>query len=372
MSVAHWLRLRLAQGIGPTLAQRLVDFCGNVADAAEASARTLQNIKGIGGAKASSIETALRVAREDVKRELDLADRLGVAIIHRDDPSYPMLLAQIPDPPSVLWVRGELTDAGGIGVVGSRDCSTYGRGQAERFATWLAGAGFTIISGGARGIDAAAHRGALRHPDGRTIAVLGCGVDVAYPREHEPLYAEIAERGCVLSDYPLRTPPIAQNFPPRNRIISGLSRGVLVVEAAARSGASITARLAATEHGRTVFALPGQVDNPLSHGPHQLIRDGATLVTEPADIPGELGPLPDMPPREATTLFEPQATKALPALSDEERTVVDALEATAADADTLADRSGLPIHVVTRCLTTLTLKGVAERAEGNQYRRISS
>src|SRR5262249_38618585 len=159
-------------------------------------------------------------------------------------------------------------------------------------AALLAGAGITVVSGGARGIDSAAHRGAMSHAQGRTIAVLGSGVDVPYPPENAKLFQEIAQRGAVISEYPLGTPPLKDNFPRRNRIISGLSRGVLVVEADERSGALITARLACDDHGRPVFALPGRVDNKMSAGPHRLIRDGATLVRSLEDIIEGLGPLP--------------------------------------------------------------------------------
>ncbi len=212
------------------------------------------------------------------------------------DEQYPAMLRSIPDPPAVLYLRGELQprDLHALAIVGSRKCSYYGREQAERFAAILSAAGMTVISGGARGIDSAAHRGAISHPEGRTIAVLGSGVDVPYPPENEKLFEQIAGgRGAVLSEYPLGAPPVAENFPRRNRIVSGMSRGVLVVEADVRSGALITARQANEEQGRTVFALPGRVDNALSVGPHQLIRDGAILVTQLSDILDDLTPFPE-------------------------------------------------------------------------------
>src|SRR5439155_14814585 len=200
-----------------------------------------------------------------------------------------------PDPPAVLYVKGALEprDLNSVAMVGSRRCSFYGREQSERFAALLAGAGITIVSGGARGIDSAAHRGAMSHPQGRTIAVLGCGVDVVYPPENANLFEEIATRGALISEYPLGTPPLKDNFPRRNRIVSGLSRGVLVVEADERSGALITTQQAIEDHSRPVFAIPGRIDNPLSAGPHTLIRDGAVLTESITQILDNLGPLPE-------------------------------------------------------------------------------
>jgi DNA processing protein len=233
-------------------------------------------------------------AHQEVERELDRAAAAGIKIVPRDDDGYPPLLQEIPDPPPVLYVKGtiEPRDLNALAIVGSRRCSFYGREQSERFAALLAGAAITVVSGGARGIDSAAHRGALSHPNGRTIAVLGSGIDVPYPPENTKLFEQIAERGAVISEYSLGTPPVAENFPRRNRIVSGISRGVLVVEADDRSGALITARQACEDHGRPVFAVPGRVDNKLSSGPHRLIREGATLVTCLEEIVEGLGPLP--------------------------------------------------------------------------------
>ena len=183
-------------------------------------------------------------------------------------------------------------DLNAVGVVGSRRPSGYGKEQAERFGSLLGTAGFTVVSGGAYGIDAAAHRGALRATDGRTIAVLGSGVDVPYPPENEPLFSQISDGcGAVVSEHPLGSPPRKENFPRRNRIISGMSRGVLVVECEEKSGALITARQA-DEHNRPVFAVPGRVDNPMSGGPHALLRTGAFLAATLEDVSDNLGPLP--------------------------------------------------------------------------------
>src|SRR5687767_3725218 len=292
MAREHWLRLALTDGIGPILIRRIIETAGTAEAACAASPALLSAIDGIGSSKARKIYDSLHAA--DVDAELQKCEKLGVSIICPDDAAYPTLLTQIPDPPAVLYVRGSLEarDLNSLAIVGSRKCSYYGREQAERFGALLAGAGLTVISGGARGIDSAAHRGALSHPSGRTIAVLGSGIDVPYPPENVQLFEQIAARGAVVSEYPLGTPPLKDNFPRRNRIVSGLSRGVLVIEADERSGALITARQACDDHGRTVFALPGRVDQSTSAGPHQLIRDGAVLTTALDDIVNNLDPLP--------------------------------------------------------------------------------
>jgi DNA processing protein len=306
-----------------------------------------------------------------------------------------VLLKTIPDPPLVLYVKGTLEprDLNAVAIVGSRKCSFYGREQAERFAALLGGAGVTVISGGARGVDSAAHRGALSHPDGRTIAVLGCGVNVVYPPENHSLFEQIASRGAIISEYPIDTPPLAENFPKRNRIVSGLSRGVLVVEADERSGALITARQAGVDQGRPVFALPGRVDNKLSFGPHQLIRDGAILVTKLEDILDDLGPLPHGAMEEANSdggsevlrragsgAAEPgsseylrtgvgEITKSVIQLSIIQQSIVDQLSVDPIGIDTLIDRTGLDASVIMRELTFLSLKGAVQRVAGQKYKR---
>ena len=247
MPLRHWLQLALTEGIGPILSRRLIDRAGDVEAACRADAKVLREVDGIGAAKAAKIQQAVREAGRQVDAELARAAAADVRIICPDDgDDYPVLLRSIPDPPVVLYVRGTLEprDLNSIGIVGSRRCSHYGREQAERFASLLAGSGFTVISGGARGVDSAAHRGALAQPQGRTIAVLGSGVDTPYPPENAGLFDLIARRGAVVSEFPLGTPPNKENFPRRNRIVSGMSRGVMVVEADVRSGALITARQA--------------------------------------------------------------------------------------------------------------------------------
>lgn len=295
MPLLHWLHLSLTSGIGPVLIRRMIELAGSPEAATRLSRRDLQQVEGIGLAKAQSIHGSLQSAGAQAEKELASAAEMGLTLLCPDDAAWPALLKPLPDAPTVLYLRGALEprDLNSLAIVGSRKCSLYGREQSERFASLLAGAGFTVISGGARGIDSAAHRGALQHPHGRTLAVLGSGLDVPYPPENEPLFKQIAQRGAVLSEFPLGTPPEAENFPRRNRIVSGLSRAVLVIEADTRSGALITARIANEDHGRPVLALPGRVDNALCGGPHQLIRDGATLITNLEDILAALDPLPD-------------------------------------------------------------------------------
>jgi DNA processing protein len=277
-------------------AKRMIELAGSVEHACELRAVDLRRLEGIGASRAETVARSIADAKSEAQREIERCQKLGVRIISQACEAYPALLLAIPDPPLVLYALGDLQprDLNAIAIVGSRKCSIYGKEQGERFAGLLASAGFTIVSGGARGIDSAAHHGALVQSQGRTVAVLGSAVDQLYPPENEGLFKRIAERGAVLSEFCLGTPPVADHFPRRNRIVSGMSRGVLVIEADVRSGALITARQAADDHGRPVFALPGRVDNPLSAGPHKLLRDGAILTASLEDVLDGLEPLPDV------------------------------------------------------------------------------
>lgn len=325
------LALCLIHGVGPKTRRSLLEFFGTAEAALAASGEQLQQVPGVGPKLAKAIlsletheegalppvesgaggdsETASRSRRGKSSRsqasftrsadpfaaaeaELAACKELGVHLVLEGEPEYPAGLRTIPDPPGLLFIWGELLpeDAEAVAIVGSRHATRYGLTQAERLAASLAHAGYTIISGLARGIDAAAHRGALS-VGGRTIAVLGGGLGKIYPPEHASLAAEIAKQGAVISEYPIRATPLASSFPQRNRIVSGMSRGVVVVEAALRSGALGTVQHA-LDQGREVFAVPGPIDSPLSQGCHRLIRDGAKLTECAEDVIDELRTLP--------------------------------------------------------------------------------
>lgn len=285
--VQYWLALHRVEGIGNIGFKNLLDAFGKPEDVFKAPLSFLKAIPGIGKKGAAGI-----ISFNDwqcVEEELKLAEKSNVKIITCHDKDYPAALLHIYDYPPILYVKGILkTDDVNIAVVGSRYASTYGKYSTEKLCRELAFHGVTVVSGMARGIDSAAHRGAIAGK-GRTIAVLGCGLDVIYPPENEKLYQEISTHGAVITEFPFGTPPNAPNFPARNRIISGISLGVVVVEATDKSGSLITARIAA-EQGREVFAVPGTIDSSGSKGTNKLIKEGAILVQSVQDILDEIAP----------------------------------------------------------------------------------
>ncbi len=278
------------------------------------------------------------------------------------DADYPALLRQIPDPPLALYVLGDraLLSRPQLAIVGSRNPTPTGRENARAFSRHLAGAGLAITSGMALGIDGAAHRGALAAEGGATVAVVATGLDRVYPARHKELAHDIAARGALVSEFPLGTPPLAEHFPNRNRLISGLSLGVLVVEAAVGSGSLITARLA-TDQGREVFAIPGSIHSPLSRGCHALVRQGAKLVETANDVLEELGAL-------ARVAAE---ARPLPAdLPAPQRQLLEHLGHDPASIDQLVERSGLTAEAVSSMLVQLELQGLVEAGAGGKYQRM--
>lgn len=284
--LADWIALNLIRGIGPRTANQLLKEFGTPAQVFAASRLALEKC----GLKPNTIQELHDSSMlENANAEIERLEALHARVITLEDEDYPALLREIHDPPIALYVRGDLPKAHAqpcLAVVGSRRCSTYGVNTAQMLARDLAANGLTIVSGMARGIDAAAHRGAME-AGGQTIAIVGTGLETTYPKEHKGLEAEIMVQGAVISEFPLGTPPLPQNFPYRNRILSGLCFGVLVIEAAEHSGSLITARLA-YEQGREVFAVPGNITSQTSFGPNYLIKDGAKLVQQWRDVVEEL------------------------------------------------------------------------------------
>lgn len=300
-------------------------------------------------------------------RELEECEKHGIQLLQIEDRTYPQLLKRIDDPPPLLYVRGEITDMDdlSLAIVGGRSASYYGTAQAAKFARDFATRRITVVSGLARGIDTAAHRAALE-AGGRTIAVVGSGLLDVYPPENKQFAVEIAENGAVVSEFPLHTPGVARNFPQRNRIISGLSIGVLVVEATRKSGSLITARLAA-EQGREVFALPGKVDSDLSQGPHDLIREGAHLVAEPEHVYEGLEMLKQLPEEDA-----PKKQSTLPqGMSPTESALWKVLQPSdGVTVDELMHKTGLATNQIASGLLTLEMKRLAKQLPGKRFVRL--
>ena len=383
--LASWLRLALAPGIGPVAGRALLGRFGlpeNIFTADAASLRALIPARLVPGLLAPvSAETQALI-----ERTIDWARQPGNHLLTLADEAYPSRLLDTADPPLLLYAKGRiaLLQAPSLAVVGSRNATAQGIADAGRFARSASEAGLTIVSGLAMGIDAAAHRGGLGGP-GSTVAVIGTGIDIVYPARNHALAHEIAAMGCLVSEYPLGTPAVAANFPRRNRIISGLSRGVLVVEAASRSGSLITARLAA-DQGRDVFAIPGSIHSPLSKGCHELIKQGAKLVDTAQDILDELGASGGWnesgwraeAPAAAVSNADAKAHAAAAsdarlagedAAESGQRQLLEALGFGPTDFDTLALRCALPAAELSARLLEMELAGQIEVLPGGAYQR---
>ena len=363
-SVPELMEALALPGLGAITVRRLLRQFGSWAKARAASAAELREL----GLKSSAVQ-AVQQGRPDCDpaEELERARAAGVRIVACSDPEFPPGLRNDDHQPLLLYVKGELreSDQLAVGIVGSRRASLYGKTHAERLAFDLAQAGVTVVSGLAQGVDAAAHNGALKG-GGRTLAVLGNGLGSVYPPENAALAERVVRSGALLSELPMDAPPAAANFPPRNRIIAGLSAGVLIVEASRTSGALITARMAA-EMGRDVFALPGDIGRPQTRGTNQLIRDGATLVESVEDILEALGPLTaPLRVREGETpLPDPRALL----LNQHERLLFDLLDSAPKDIDLLTRESRLSAANTASILMVLELKHLAAQLPGQRYVR---
>ncbi len=359
------VRLSLVKDVGPLTRASLLAAFGSAEGVFSAGRDQLQRVDGVGPLLARRIESA--VTEIDVEREVKVAEQHNINLVRIDTDDYPAGLTEISDPPSILYVRGkpEPQDRLAVGIVGTRRASSYGKRVTEQLATGLAKAGVTVVSGLARGIDTIAHQSTLA-AGGRTIAVIAGGLLEITPAENHRLADQVAEQGFLLSEAPPRRPPLPGSFPQRNRLISGLSLGVVITEADDRSGALITARLAG-EQGRDVFAVPGPIDQRTSRGCHRLIQDGAKLVTCVDDILDELSSLiKPIDTAEGTELRHVAEIK----LNDIERKVLDAIETSATQMDDIVENAGLPVHQVLATVSVLEMRRLVRRVSGTQVVRI--
>jgi len=371
----NWISLNMTPGVGPRKATQLLERFGSAENVFSALRSELEGLR----LKPETIQSILKKEFHDkAEQELENVKKLGGDVIILDDGSYPRLLREIADPPITLYVKGnwqECFEAPCVGIVGSRLCSTYGKNSAEMLSRDLAENGVCIVSGFARGIDSSAHRGAI-DGKGKTIAVFGTGIDKVYPKENGKLVDEILDSGgAIVSQFPLETPPLRQNFPYRNRIISGLSHGVLIVEASERSGSLITARLA-MEQNREVLAIPGNITSKKSFGTNYLIKSGAKLVQQwqdvvsefPSEIAAELLP-PKVDEKNSKKNSAPKA-KAPKGLSDIEKQVYKLLMPDEhMHIDLLLEKSGLSFGKLNSALVSMDLKDLILSLPGNNYAR---
>lgn len=363
--LALWIRLEQTPGVGPETARKLLAAFGLPEQIFSSSFSALDKVV------SQRVAHALLAPPSDVTlalidKTLDWSVQTGNHVVTLADDGYPPALLDIPDPPLMLYAKGRLAllSAAALAVVGSRNATAQGIANASQFSQALSQAGLTIISGMALGIDAAAHQGGMCGA-GSTVAVIGTGADIVYPARNRSLAHQIADTGCIVTEYPLGMPAIAANFPRRNRIISGLARGVLVIEAALQSGSLITARMAG-EQGRDVFAIPGSIHSPLSKGCHLLIKQGAKLVESAQDILEELHHFNPAPVADGAAAPPVDANPKNPLTSR----LLAAMGFDPVDMDTLAQRSGFDIATVSTQLLTLELEGLVERLPNGAYRRL--
>ncbi|MFC1844427.1 DNA-processing protein DprA [Thermodesulfobacteriota bacterium] len=363
------LRLHLVPGMGPVTCKKLVTHYGSAKKALSAGSSGLAAVTPLRQETVTALFGQERQQLEDlVNKEIERAEKKNISIIPFGAPLYPDLLEKIHDPPVVLYVKGnpEVLNCMGLGIVGSRASTVYGRSVAEQMAKNLASQGFTIISGLALGIDTAAHAGALA-AEGKTVAVLGCGLDIVYPPSNRNLYEQITSAGAVVSEYPLGTKPDSFRFPARNRIISGMSIGIVVVEAAKRSGSLITASHA-LEQGREVFAVPGRIDSVKSAGTHTLLQQGAKLVHSINDIVEEFS-MTAMQPQNVDTDREKDEQVFLENLSREEAEMFGFIETYPRSFDEIVTVSGFSAQQTNELLLLLELKGIVQALPGKNYQK---
>jgi len=360
---AVWVALRAAPGIGDVIGRRLIAAFGSPAAALAADPAELERAQ-LSPTLPDALAQASRAAALVEVRRIAAA---GARLLPCTDPEYPALLRHLPDAPLYLVARGDaLADEPALAVVGARRATRYGRDVAARLAEDMAQAGITVVSGLARGIDGAAHAGALRG-GGPTIAVLGSGIDVSYPVEHAELAERVAERGTLVSELEIGAPPLAEHFPRRNRIIAGMTHGTLVVEAAERSGALITARYA-LDHNREVFAVPGRIDSPLSVGANRLIQQGARLVTSLDDIVSEIAPALRQRARAVSSEEHSAADRATTAFGGTaDEPLLPLLAAGPLGIDELIREAKLPAATVLARVLELELRGVLVQLPGKQF-----
>lgn len=358
-----YVRLSLVSGVGPLLQRTLIERFGSPDEVLAARPSELRDVPGIGPRLARAIADAGQI---DVQAEIDLCHHHNIALVPVYDEEYPRLLREISDPPSLLYCQGTLRpqDALAIAIVGTRHATAYGKRQAERLAGSLSRAGLTIVSGLARGVDRAAHCGALE-AGGRTLAILAGGLLNIFPPEHQDLARRIAAQGALISENPPRFQPLQGAFPRRNRLITGISLGLIVVEASRRSGALISARHA-MDQGREVFAVPGRVDSRASCGCHQLLRDGAKLVETVDDVLEELGPLVEATPREdGRNVRHPAELQ----LNEQEQKVLECVGVDPTGIDQITTRSGLSVHRVLSTISVLEMRHLIRRTSGTTVMR---